>query len=149
MTRLHDILTAQENARYAMKEGTDVHAKLRRVVIDGELQRGDSVYVEQIQSRDDLRPFFKANSRTEVPIAGTIDGRFVSRRIDRLVVDDIAQTVLVMDYKTDVNRDVFVDAYYAQVREYGVLLRAIYPTYQIKGFILWVHDFSLENVPMK
>lgn len=148
MTRLHNILTEQEHEKHAMDEGTEVHAKLRRVFVDGNTARGDAAYVAQIQMRDDLLPLFGTNSRTEVPIAGTVNGRFVSRRIDRLVIDDAAQTILVLDYKTDVNQERFRDVYYAQVREYGALLRAIYPTYQIKGFILWVHDFSLENVAM-
>lgn len=148
MTKLHSILAKQEDEKYAMNEGTNVHAKLRRVFVDGDKVSGDSDYVQCIQARDDLLPLFGAGSRTEVPIAGTIDGRFVSRRIDRLVIDDAAQTILVLDYKTDVSREKFRDAYYAQIREYGALLRAIYPTYQIKGFILWVHDFSLENVSM-
>lgn len=149
MTKLHNIIETQEREQYAMNEGVEAHAKLRRVFIDKEIVNGDSVYVDKIQARNDLRPFFVANSRTEVPIAGTINGHFISRRIDRLVIDDANQTILVLDYKTDVNRDTFRDKYYAQIREYGELLKAIYPMYQIMGYILWLHDFSLENVPMK
>ncbi len=149
MTKLHNIIARQEHEQYAMNEGVEAHTKLRRVFIDKEITNGDSVYIDKIQTRDDLRPFFVKNSRTEVPIAGTVNGHFISRRIDRLVVDDMNQTILVLDYKTDINRDAFRDRYYAQIREYNELLKAIYPTYKIMGYILWTHDFSLENVPMK
>ena len=84
--------------------------------------------------------------KTEVPIAGTINGRFISRRIDRLFTDDENKRVYVLDYKTDTDRAAFHDKYVEQINEYKTLLRDIYPNYEIRGYILWLHDFSVEEI---
>ncbi len=148
MTTLHNVLSAYDGTQHATARGAQMHARLQRVVIDGTNHTGDAELVQMIQSKPELLPFFGTNSRPEVPIAGTINNRFVSRRIDRLVVDDACKTIKVLDYKTDIDRDVFRDKYVIQLREYALLLHALYPDYKIGAYILWTHDFSLENVPV-
>lgn len=149
MTTLHNILSTYDSAQHATAHGTQMHARLQRVVIDGDNTRGDIDLVSQVCANSALLPFFGPNSMTEVPIAGTINNRFVSRRIDRLVIDDVNKTIRILDYKTDTDRIVYHDKYMIQLREYAVLLRAIYPGHKITAHILWTHDFSLENVPVK
>ena len=83
---------------------------------------------------------------TEVPVAGYINGRFVSRRIDRLVINDDKKEVSILDYKTDVDKSTFHDKYVAQIKEYVTLLYGIYPEYKIHAYLLWLNDFSLEEV---
>lgn len=149
MTTLHNILSAHDSVVFATTHGTQMHARLQNVVIDGNITRGDSELVEKIQNVPDLLPFFTPNSRVEVPIAGTINNRFISRRIDRMVIDDISKNIDVLDYKTDTDYNVFRDKYISQLREYVTLLRTIYPDYTIGAYILWTHDFSLEKLPIK
>lgn len=146
MTTLNDILSAYDATKIATDTGTRMHDKLRHVVLDGARSSGDTALISRIQRIPQLAAMFTPNSQTEVPVAGTINGRFVSRRIDRMIVDHDTKTVNILDYKTDVSPDTFRDKYTAQVREYVALIRAIYPTYSVSGYLLWTHDFSLEKV---
>lgn len=143
---LHDLIDAQNAKKFATDAGTVAHARMQRIVIDGDVLRGDAEIVARVRNRVDLMPFFCSHALTEVPVAGYIRGKFISRRIDRMVVNDNDKTVLIMDYKTDVNPDNLRNAYHAQVREYIELVRQIYPGYSVRGYILWLHNFVLENV---
>lgn len=148
MTILHDILNRQTTKMHSTVAGTKMHNCLRHIVIDCDTQRGDTDTIKKILAHPELCAFFVANAKTEVPIAGTIDGRFISRRIDRMIVDHRAKTVAILDYKTDIHPDVYRVSYIAQLREYVTLMRLIYPDYDISAYILWTHDFFLEKIPV-
>ena len=66
--------------------------------------------------------------------------------IDRLVINDDKKEVSILDYKTDVDKSTFHDKYVAQIKEYVTLLYGIYPEYKIHAYLLWLNDFSLEEV---
>ena len=85
-------------------------------------------------------------SRAEVPLAGYVDGAFLSRRVDRLYVNEHTQTVVVLDYKTDIDKKRYYEKYRVQLTEYYKLLKEIFPMFNIKCKILWLNDFTLENV---
>lgn len=135
--------TAQE---FATATGQQMHLKMQGVMIDGGDNRGNPELIAQIQKNPNLAEFFTAKSKTEVPIAGHINGKFISRRIDRLVVDDEHKTVRILDYKTDTDKNTFREKYISQIREYISLTTEIYPNHAISGYILWLHDFSLEKI---
>ena len=144
--RIQDFVNSQETANFAVAAGLAMHAKLQFVRF-GNTPTGDAEIIAKIESMGDkLKSFFMDNSQTEVPIAGYINGHFVSRRIDRLVVDDANKTVRVLDYKTDVDTNKFREQYVAQIREYIQLLQQIYPNYKISGYILWLHNWGLEAI---
>lgn len=143
---LRDLLNQQDATKFATDAGTRAHRRMQQITIDGVTVHGDADTVARIKSFPELLPFFVANAQTEVPVAGIIRGKFVSRRIDRIVTNHDKRQILVMDYKTDVSPDKFHNKYYAQVCEYLELLRAIYPGYTVLGYILWLHDFRLEAV---
>ncbi len=143
---LRDLLKQQDATQFATDAGTRAHRRMQQIMIDGNITHGDVDTVARVKSHPELLPFFVANAQTEVPVAGIIRGKFISRRIDRMVTDDTTKQILVMDYKTDVSPNRFHVAYCAQVREYMELLRAIYPEYTVLGYILWLHDFRLESV---
>ena len=149
MTTLNDILNTQSYIKNATGVGTKMHVLLQHIVIDGDIVHGNQDIIQKIKSNPELVRFFTPKSRTEVPIAGTVNGRFVSRRIDRLNIDDENRVIDILDYKTDVNPDAFYLSYVAQISEYAQLLRATYPAYTINCYILWTHDFSLEKIVCK
>ncbi len=149
MTTLHNIISAHEQSHYATNAGNQMHAKLRHIVVDKKTERGDSDIIAKIKNAPELLQFFGADAQTEVPVAGILDHRFISRRIDRMTINHIEKCIKILDYKTDTNRDLRHNQYMAQIREYAELLRMIYPHYQISAYILWTHDFLLENVPIK
>jgi len=144
--KLTDFLTNAKNKDFAVQSGTQMHARLQHTIVDGEHTTGDTDTIKIIQSRPDLLPFFTANAQTEVPIAGNIHGHFISRRIDRLIINHKTKTIDFIDYKTDANKNTFVDKYKFQLNEYAQLLRSACPGYKINGYILWLHDWTLDKI---
>ncbi len=149
MNTLNDIFNTYSQERFATSAGTEMHNRLRRIVIDGDNASGDPELVSKILAHPKLIPFFSATSRTEVPVAGIVNGEFISRRLDRLLIDDKNHKIHILDYKTDTDSRRFYAKYIAQLCQYVELLAKIYPDYEILGYILWTHDFSLEKVPTK
>ncbi len=142
--KLRDTLSKITHESFATEAGKKLHLSLQSATLENgnlnnELQK--VILKDKILSR-----FFKKDALTEVPVAGYINGHFISRRIDRLVIDEPAKTVLIMDYKSDTNKESFHDKYEKQVKEYLALMRSAYPDYRIKGYILWTTDFSLEEI---
>ncbi len=144
--QINDFVSKYESEQFATATGGEIHAKLQKIYLSP-TKVGDTELIAKIENAgDELKLFFMENSTAEVPIAGFINNEFLSRRIDRLVVDDADKTVRVLDYKTDINTDKFRDKYIAKMHEYTELLQKIYPDYQISGYILWLHNWSLERI---
>ena len=139
---LREMLTEYDNKKYATDTGSAMHQKMRFV---NRLDDADDI-IKQIKSRPELAIFFTENAQTEVPVAAIINGKFVSRRIDRMIVDDENKIVHILDYKTDTDKDTFHDKYVAQVHEYMSIIGKIYPKYRVYGYILWLHDWTLEKL---
>ncbi|MBR4860489.1 MAG: hypothetical protein IKV10_04270 [Alphaproteobacteria bacterium] len=145
MTILHNILNTYKNSKLATDVGTRTHAELRHVFFDGVTWHGNGRHISKIKNNPELERFFTIESATEVPIAGLLNNHFVSRRIDRLLIDKNTQEIFILDYKTDINSAENRGKYYQQIKEYSQLLHKLYPNYKISGYILWTHDFSLEK----
>jgi len=98
---------------------------------------------------------FAEGSRAEVPLIGSVQtprGIFtVSGQVDRLAVT--AREVLIVDYKT--NRPPPVDAvgvalaYRRQLALYRALLGKIYPSHQVRAFLLWTATPRLMEIDAK
>lgn len=139
---LHDFLDDKNQQAIATAYGTKTHNRMQNICIDNT----DDEFVQRILSNPILKQMFDNKSKAEVPVAGYINGQFVSRRIDRLRVDKDAKTVDILDYKTDTNRTEHRQHYIAQLGEYRKLMSEIYPDFQIKCYILWLHDWTLEQI---
>ena len=143
---LNSFLQTAMSKQYATERGTKTHLLLQYVVIDDvNGNHGDKDLISIISNKPELRPFFGPDAKTEVAIAGFVNGFFVSRRIDRLLINDNNKTIVFIDYKTDMNQTEFRDKYTKQLSEYAELLRSAYPNYKVSGFILWTHDWRLEK----
>ena len=141
-TIMHDI----ESKEFATKRGTDVHARISKICFCNSDFVGDKDIVSKIKDNPDLCEFMGPLSRAEVPLAGYINGMFLSRRIDRLYINKNAKKIVVLDYKTDTNRNLYREKYRVQLMEYYELLKQIYPDFNIVCKILWLNDFTLENI---
>lgn len=144
--KLSNLLQENESRKFAIATGQRMHDKMRHIMIDGDIRSGDPDILKSLLAHPDLVPFFGPDSQTEVPIAGYVRGKFISRRTDRMIVNHKTKTVLILDYKSDVNKTAFYNNYVAQIQEYRELMHEIYPNYTVRGFILWLHDFSLQQV---
>ena len=143
---LKKFLTGVKNKEFATRNGLQMHTMLQRVVIDNSVEIGDQEVIEVIKQRPNLKPFFVQSARTEVPIAGVINGVFISRRIDRLLINNDTKTIDFIDYKTDINKEEFVEKYKKQLKEYAMLLQSAYPYFKINGYILWLHNWTLDKI---
>ena len=147
--KLHELIEKQIHSKYATDAGRNVHVRMQHVFCTQNGWVGDKDIVLRICNNPDLCELMGPLSKTEVPIAGEINHKFISRRIDRLYVNNINKTVVVLDYKTDIDKKQFFKKYVEQLNEYRELLKQIYPNFDIRCKILWLNDFTLENVPTK
>lgn len=139
---MHDI----ESAEFATATGTDMHTRMSKIKFQNGDFVGDKGIVSKIKNNAELCEIMGALSRAEVPLAGYVDGVFLSRRVDRLYVNKNTKTVVVLDYKTDIDKKKYYEKYHVQLTEYYKLLKEIFPNFNIKCKILWLNDFTLENV---
>ncbi|MDR2413226.1 MAG: PD-(D/E)XK nuclease family protein [Rickettsiales bacterium] len=143
---LSEFMASRKKQKFATGKGREIHSKMRGIVIDSGAETGNRELIEKIKSNPALPRFFASGARAEVPIAGMINGKFVSRRIDRLVVSESEKSIVILDYKTDSNKEIFRAKYTSQMSEYLALLGDAYPGYSIRGFILWLNDFTMEEI---
>ncbi len=143
---VRELLQEYDDMKYATENGLMRHAQMQSVRMGDSGLCGDDEIIAIIKSHPELAKFFVKNSRAEVPVAGIVRGKFISRRIDRLVVETDTKQVLILDYKTDVDKKSLRDKYLYQLSEYKELLKQVYPDYTIKAYILWLHDWELELV---
>jgi hypothetical protein len=144
---LNNFLTNAKNKKYATQHGTRTHSLLQNIIIDDvNGNQGDEHIISIIQNTPELPYYFSASAKTEVPIAGFINGVFISRRIDRLVIDTNSKIINFIDYKTDTDSRIFYDKYKKQLIEYAQLLHSAYPKYTISGSVLWLQDWHIEKI---
>jgi len=143
---LTNFLNGAKNKEFATKTGSNMHALLQHVIIDDAHTNGDKTITEIIKKHSNLIAFFGTNAKTEVPVAGIFNGKFISRRIDRLLINQATKTIDFIDYKTDTDKNTFLNNYKTQLNEYAQLLHLAYPGYKINGYILWLQDWALEKI---
>ncbi len=145
--KIADLINDKMRQDYATSSGVAIHARMQHIFFDDKgVPLSDDDIVAYISKNPELVEYMGPLSRTEVPIAGYVNGRFISRRIDRLYVNHNTKAVVVIDYKTDVDKERFYNKYIEQLTEYHRLLSDVYPDYTIACKILWINDFILENV---
>lgn len=144
--KLQELLDAKSQKHFATTSGADMHKRLEHVFFRFDGPVGDKELCDKISKNSELVKLMGPLSKTEVPIAGFVNGIFVSRRIDRLYIDKDNKQIVVLDYKTDTSKDVFRDKYIIQLKEYRDLLTQVFPGFTISCKILWLCDFTLENI---
>lgn len=143
---LRNLLSNKDKEKYAVEAGVKTHKKLQKISLENINDLPESDLLTNIKNNLEIAHFFKKDSFTEVPVAGYIKGTFVSRRIDRMVINHETKTIDILDYKTDIDKRTFYENYKKQLLEYKTLLKDIYKEYSINCYILWTHDFTLEKV---
>ena len=144
--KLNVVMRDIESKKFATKRGKDVHTRMSKICFYNGDFVGDEEIISKIKNNPDLYEFMGPLSRAEVPLAGYLNGVFLSRRIDRLYINEKAKKVVVLDYKTDIDKILYYEKYRLQLNEYRELLKQIYPDFNIVCKILWLNDFTLENI---
>lgn len=144
--KVSDLINKISHSEYATATGRNMHAQMQRMFYTNDGWMGAPDIINHISNIPGLMEFMGPLSRTEVPVAGTINGKFISRRIDRLYINYDAKKIVILDYKTDIDKNLFFEKYREQLKEYYELLKQIYNDFDIQCKILWLNDFTLENV---
>ena len=145
--KITNLINDKTHQDYATSSGVATHTRMQHIFFDAKgAPLSDDEIVAHIAQKPELVEYMGPLSKTEVPIAGYINGRFISRRIDRLYVNHTTKSVVVIDYKTDLDKERFRSKYIEQLAEYHRLLVEVSPEYPIVCKILWLNDFALENV---
>ena len=145
--KLNDFLQQHYNEKHATDTGTETHKLLQSVFFDDDEHcTGNTQIINEIKQHPEICKYFNSSSMTEVPIAGYIKNEFISRRIDRLLIDHNTKNIVFIDYKTNTDKLKFIDKYKKQLSEYSILLKNAYPDYSVTGFILWTNDWALEKI---
>ena len=144
--KISDLINKISRSEYATATGRSMHAQMQSVFYGRGGWVGDKNIINGILQIPELKEIMGPLSRTEVPVAGTVNRKFISRRIDRLYVNNDTKKVVVLDYKTDIDKNLFREKYHEQLTEYYELLKQIYNGFDIQCKILWLNDFTLENV---
>ena len=144
--KISDLINKISRSEYATATGRSMHAQMQSVFYGVDGWVGDKNIINSISQIPELKEIMGPLSQTEVPVAGIVNGKFISRRIDRLYVNNDTKKVVVLDYKTDVDKNLFSEKYREQLTEYYELLKQIYNRFDIQCKILWLNDFTLENV---
>lgn len=104
--------------------------------------------IVNLLAKEEYATLFGADSRAEVSVFGEVDGKIISARIDRLVVQK--DKIIIVDFKT--NRpakktlEETPEVYKKQLKTYEALLHQIYPHHQIESYILWTNEARLMRV---
>ena len=94
MTTLNDILNNIKQTQLSTDTGTKIHTILQHITIDNNgTKSGNVEYIKKIEQVPNLQKFFSPDSKTELPIAGTINNKFISRRIDRILINHETKTI--------------------------------------------------------
>lgn len=143
---LSELISKQHAAQFATATGTHMHERLRKIIIAPDKTYGDDNLIQKIKQTCGLAEYFTPTARTEVPVAGIINNKFISRRIDRMLINTSTKQIKILDYKTDINNTLNYIKYKKQLQEYRDLLHIIYPDFIISTAILWTHDWRLEQI---
>ena len=91
---------------------------------------------------------FSNQSMPEVPIIGEVEGRIISAKVDRLVIQK--DKVTIVDYKTNrpaaKNISEVPEVYLKQLHTYKELLQKIYPDKLVETYILWTNTCNMMKV---
>ena len=103
--------------------------------------------VFNLLKNEEIAKLMSLQAKTEVDVAGFVDGKFVSGKIDRLVWKK-EEEIIIIDYKTNrdviTNKEKLVEYYKNQLFLYRDLLTKIYPNKKISPCL--VFTFNAEIV---
>jgi ATP-dependent helicase/nuclease subunit A len=102
--------------------------------------------VEALLHHPQYAEFFGPNAYAEVPIQDMKNGK--NYRIDRLLLKE--ESVWILDFKSGDARSAenlgLPETYRAQLDTYKMLIGRLYPSREVRAFILWVDSLSLIEV---
>ncbi|MEE2956002.1 MAG: double-strand break repair helicase AddA [Pseudomonadota bacterium] len=114
-----------------------------------EHQKNYSKEILTVLEESDFSYFFGPNSRSEVPVTGYIGKNIVFGQVDRLVIGP--KKISIIDFKTNIFVPPSINEvpkqYLAQMAAYKIVLKKIFPVYNVECVLLWTHKPSFMLLP--
>ncbi|WP_419247345.1 UvrD-helicase domain-containing protein [Wolbachia endosymbiont of Rhagoletis indifferens] len=104
----------------------------------------DEIYSKILAFNEKYGYLFDLEGKSEITLSGTIDGKSVLVRLDRLCITQ--DKAIIIDYKSHRNVSVSsLNEIKKQMLIYKTLVQEIYPNKQVECVVIWVEDLTLQS----
>ena len=160
-----------ENAAEATKYGNMIHLLLQKLPeLEADKRRItaekllDSIEEKQILANKekiieealsvinfpDFKFIFELKGYNEFPVCGIYENSFISAQIDRIVIDEQKNEVIIIDYKSNKEPPESLKKipkkYIEQMKAYKFLVKRIFPDKEVKSALLWTKNLQLDYI---
>ncbi|UPA54664.1 UvrD-helicase domain-containing protein [Wolbachia pipientis] len=115
-----------------------------RKYLDNISEDKDEIYSKILTFNEKYGYLFDLEGKSEITLSGTIDGKSVLVRLDRLCIT--RDKAIIIDYKSHRNVSVsLLNEIKKQMLIYKTLVQEIYPNKQVECVVIWVEDLTLQS----
>ncbi len=115
-----------------------------RKYLDNISEDKDEIYSKILAFNEKYGYLFDLEGKSEITLSGTIDGKSVLVRLDRLCITQ--DKSIIIDYKSHRNVSVSsLNEIKKQMLTYKTLVQEIYPNKQVECVVIWVEDLTIQS----
>ncbi len=115
-----------------------------RKYLDNISEDKDEIYSKILAFNEKYGYLFDLEGKSEITLSGTIDGKSVLVRLDRLCITQ--DKAIIIDYKSHRNVSVSsLNEIKKQMLTYKTLVQEIYPNKQVECVVIWVKDLTIQS----
>ncbi len=115
-----------------------------RKSLDNISEDKDEIYSKILAFNEKYGYLFDLEGKSEITLSGTIDGKSVLVRLDRLCITQ--DKAIIIDYKSHRNVSVsLLNEIKKQMLIYKPLVQEIYPNKQVECVVIWVEDLTIQS----
>ncbi len=115
-----------------------------RKSLDNISEDKDEIYSKILAFNEKYGYLFDLEGKSEITLSGTIDGKSVLVRLDRLCITQ--DKAIIIDYKSHRNVSVsLLNEIKKQMLIYKTLVQEIYPNKQVECVVIWVEDLTIQS----
>ncbi|WP_353287855.1 UvrD-helicase domain-containing protein [Wolbachia endosymbiont (group B) of Gerris lacustris] len=105
----------------------------------------DEIYSKILAFNEKYDYLFDLEGKSEIPLSGTIDGKPVLVRLDRLCITE--DKAIIIDYKSYHNVSISSsNEIKKQMLIYKTLVQEVYPDKQVECVVIWMEDLTLQSL---
>ncbi|WP_264730644.1 UvrD-helicase domain-containing protein [Wolbachia endosymbiont (group B) of Episyrphus balteatus] len=105
----------------------------------------DEIYSKILTFNEKYDYLFDLEGKSEIPLSGTIDGKPVLVRLDRLCITE--DKAIIIDYKSHHNVSISsLNEIKKQMLIYKTLVQEVYPDKQVECVVIWMEDLTLQSL---
>ncbi|WP_254229714.1 UvrD-helicase domain-containing protein [Wolbachia pipientis] len=105
----------------------------------------DEIYSKILTFNEKYDYLFDLEGKSEIPLSGTIDGKPVLVRLDRLCITE--DKAIIIDYKSHHNVSISSsNEIKKQMLIYKTLVQKVYPDKQVECVVIWMEDLTLQSL---